>query len=79
MTAVADRLSPCASVGDEMVTLRRSFAQQAFDFLAVGGRQRAVVQRDAEPKAFEDVAVGAEPLLAERDRGLQQSGIGVEQ
>lgn len=54
-------------------------AQQPLDLLAVGGRQRAVVQRHPDAEALEDGAIRSEPFLTERDRGLQDRGVGLEQ
>ena len=55
--------------------LQHAVAQEALDLLSVGGRQRTVMKRDADSQAFQDVAVGTEPLLTERDRSLQQRRI----
>src|SRR5207244_2279715 len=54
-------------------------AQQPLDLLAIDGWKCPVVERYAQAEAVEDGAVRPEPFLPERDRGVEDRRIGLQQ
>lgn len=59
--------------------LEHIVAKEALDLFAIGCRQGTVVKSDAQAEAFEDRAVRSQPFFSQRNRVVENRGIGLEQ